>query len=85
MSVEVVEVGKNLSVFPCLMDDPLDLVVFVGVMNDAAFEDWKFVTIGGGSLKVKRRRIQMQPLREKQINLVDVLLERGVAGRIDGM
>ena len=84
MRVEVVEMGKDFSVFPCLLDDALDLVVFVGVVNDAALEDGEFMAVGGGSLEVERRRIEVQPLREKQVDLVDVLLKGRVAGRVLG-
>ncbi len=65
VGVEVVEVRKDFSIFAGLLNDALDLVVFIGVVNCAGLEDGEFVAIGSGSLKVKRRRIEVQPLREE--------------------
>ncbi len=81
-AVEVVEVRKDLSVFVRLLNDALDLVVFVGVVNDAVLEDGELEAVLGGALKVSRGRIDMEPLREEQVDLVDVLFQGRVAGRV---
>ena len=73
MRVEVVEMGKDFSVFPRFLNDALDLVVFVGIVNHATLEDGEFMTVGSGPLEVYRRSIEVQPLWEKQVDLVDVL------------
>ena len=84
VGVEVVQVGKDFGVFLGHLDDALDLVVLVGVVNDAALEDGEFVAVWVGSIKVGGRRIEVQPLGKEQVDLVDVLLERRVAGRVIG-
>jgi hypothetical protein len=80
VGVEVVEVGKDFGIFPHLLDDAFDLVVFVRVMDDAALKDGEFMSVGGGALQIKRGRIEVEPLGEEQIKLVNVLLQRRVAG-----
>ena len=62
------------------LDDALDLVVLVGIVNDAALEDREFMAVGGGAFEVSGRSIEMEPLRKKQVDLVDVLLQGRVAG-----
>ena len=82
MSAEIVEVGKDFRVFPRPLDHALNLVVLVGVMDGAALKNGELMAIGCCSFKVDRGRIEVQPLREQQVDLVDVLLQGRIARRI---
>ena len=81
--VEVVEVGKDFRVFPGRLDDVLDLVVVVGVVDGRAVNHGILamrVVVDGH--QGSRRCGGVKPLREKKIDLVNMLLERRVAGGV---
>ena len=81
--VVVVEVGKDFSIFLGRLNDVLDAVAVVGIVNGGAVDHGIFamgVVVDGQQGGVGS--VHMEPLGEEQIELVDVLLEGGVAGRV---
>ena len=75
--IVVVQVGKDFGIFPGCLDDPLDLAHTVGVMDRSAPHHWIFVEIVAGHRHQRSRgSIHVEPLREKNVDLVDVLLKR---------
>ena len=83
VGIEVVEVGKDFGIFPGYLDHVLDPVVLVGVVDGGAIDHGILamaVAIDGQQRGL--RGVDVKPLGEEQINLVDVLFEGGVAGRV---
>ena len=83
MGIEVVEVREDFRVFLGRLDDLLDLVQVVGIVHRGAVDDGILAQVVAAHRHQRAvGRVDVQPLREEQIDLVDVLLERGVAGRV---
>ena len=81
--IEVVEGGKDFGVFLGRLDDVLDLVQVVGIVDGGALDDRILAQVVAAHHHQRAvGRIHMQPLREQHVDLVNVLLERGVAGRV---
>ena len=81
--IEVVEGGKDFRVFLGPLNDLLHLVQVVGVVDGGALDHRKLAEVVAAHHHQRAvGRIDMQPLREEHVDLVDVLLERGVAGRV---
>ena len=83
VGVVVVQVREDLGVFLCRLDDTLDPVSVVGVVNRGAFNHGILAdVVAAHHHQGSRGRVGVEPLREEQIDLVDVFLEGGVAGGI---
>ena len=81
--VEVVDGGKDFGIFLGGLNDVLDLVKVVGVVREAALDDRILAeVVSTHRHECAIGRIDMQPHGEQQVKLVDVLFERGVAGRV---
>ena len=75
--------GKDFGIFPGGLDDAFDPVRVVGVVNGGAIDDGILavaVVVGGHQRSL--RSAGVEPLGEEQIDLVNVLFEGGVAGRV---
>ena len=74
---------KDLSVLFGHLDDVLDFVLFVGVVHRGGVDDGIFVAvIGAHGQEDGLGRVDVKPLGKEQIDLVDVRLEGGIAGRV---
>ena len=73
--IDVVEVGKNFGIFFGLLNGALYLVVFIGIVGYAVLEDREFEAVLGGALKFDGGGVDVKPLREEQVYLLNVLLQ----------
>ena len=81
--VVVVDHGEDFGVFLGRGDDAGDFVLAIDAMNAGVVEDGEGRIVGAEGGEVAIRRDDVQPLREEEVDLLDVLLERGVAGGVD--
>ena len=81
--VEVVEVGKDFRSHGWRQNDAFHLVQAVRVVDGIAVNDGILaqIIVAHGHQRATGR-VDVQPLRKKHVNLVNVLLERGVTGGV---
>ena len=82
-AVVVVEVRIDFGVFFGALDDAFDLVGIVGVVNAGSIDNGEVaMCVRVVAHESALRRDNMEPLGKEEVDLVDVFLERGVAGGI---
>ncbi len=83
LGVVVIQVRKDFRVFLGLLNHPLDLVQLVRVMHRGPVHH-RILAVGlvGNAHQRPLGRIHMQPLGKQQVDLVNVLLQRRIAGRV---
>jgi hypothetical protein len=83
VGIEIVEGGEDFGVGASQLNDLFYFVQVVGIVDCVALNNRILTQVVAAHHHQRAlRRVHMQPLRKEQVDLLDVILERGVAARV---